>query len=395
MAEGCAVDCFKEEFKRYKKRGADLSNVIDFSSLPSTHSPEVELVPVSQLPDSKSSYSEQARCLGLKPPENWLLYKVVAVPGLLVVPNPFATGGQHGWVRRCLVDYPCRPNACNLDAHSERSGDGRLWPSHTTASGDGLATQSGVPGEGGGQKAHANKRLKLSKDDLLHRLRWVTLGYHYDWTNKVYSSQNRSPFPTDLAELSSFLLAVIGFPRFCAEAAIINYYHLDSTLSGHTDHSEMDLSRPLLSLSFGQSAIFLIGGKTKQTRPKALLLQSGDVVVMSAESRLAYHGVPRILPPSSDNPVPHELSLHALRQPIREQDASDSTEVVCHCCMCGRDKTDQSAVVPHRGDGTTRGCPSCQELAASWQEFMDYLSVSRINVNARQVVSEKHGFEDT
>ena len=105
--------------------------------------------------------------------------------GLLVVPNPFATGGQHGWVRRCLVDYPCRPNACNLDAHSERSGDGRLWPSHTTASGDGLATQSGVPGEGGGQKAHANKRLKLSKDDLLHRLRWVTLGYHYDWTNKV------------------------------------------------------------------------------------------------------------------------------------------------------------------------------------------------------------------
>ena len=28
----------------------------------------------------------------------------------------------------------------------------------------------------------------------------------------------------------------------------MNYYHLDSTLSGHTDHSEKDLSIPLLSV---------------------------------------------------------------------------------------------------------------------------------------------------
>lgn len=36
--------------------------------------------------------------------------------------------------------------------------------------------------------------------------------------------------------------------RFVPEAAIVNYYHLDSTLSGHTDHSEKDLSIPLLSV---------------------------------------------------------------------------------------------------------------------------------------------------
>ena len=36
--------------------------------------------------------------------------------------------------------------------------------------------------------------------------------------------------------------------RFTAEAGIVNYYHLDSTLSGHTDHSERDLSLPLLSI---------------------------------------------------------------------------------------------------------------------------------------------------
>ena len=35
---------------------------------------------------------------------------------------------------------------------------------------------------------------------------------------------------------------------FRAEAAIVNYYHLDSSLSGHTDHSEKDLTQPLLSI---------------------------------------------------------------------------------------------------------------------------------------------------
>ncbi len=40
------------------------------------------------------------------------------------------------------------------------------------------------------------------------------------------------------------------FFRFKAEAAIVNYYHLDSTLSGHTDHSERDRNKPLLSIRY-------------------------------------------------------------------------------------------------------------------------------------------------
>ena len=41
---------------------------------------------------------------------------------------------------------------------------------------------------------------------------------------------------------------MVSVYRFIAEAAIVNYYHLDSTLSGHRDQSEMDLSIPLLSI---------------------------------------------------------------------------------------------------------------------------------------------------
>ena len=65
--------------------------------------------------------------------------------------------------------------------------------------------------------------------------------------------------------------------------------------AGHTDQSEHNLSAPLLSISLGQAAIFLIGGSSLDTVPSAVLLRSGDILLMERESRLAYHAVPRIL----------------------------------------------------------------------------------------------------
>ena len=37
-----------------------------------------------------------------------------------------------------------------------------------------------------------------------------------------------------------------------AEAAIVNFYPMDATLGGHTDHSEPNLEAPLLSISLGE-----------------------------------------------------------------------------------------------------------------------------------------------
>ena len=50
------------------------------------------------------------------------------------------------------------------------------------------------------------------------------------------------------------------------------------------------------SPSFGQSAVFLLGGRDRSQAPAALLLRSGDVLVMAGQSRLSYHAVPRLLP---------------------------------------------------------------------------------------------------
>lgn len=178
----------------------------------------------------------------------------------------------------------------------------------------------------------------------------------------------------------------------------MNYYHMDSTLSGHTDHSEKDLSHPLVSLSFGQSAIFLIGGPTKQVRPKALLLNSGDIVIMSGQSRLAYHGVPKI--------------LSHFRGGVHRQNNFDSrsgvpeclTKQVCETYLesqssCGIEHTETFVEQSVSAECNTssvamgkRGCSSCEELIKTWHLFESYISTSRINVNIRQVTSEKCNF---
>ena len=110
---------------------------------------------------------------------------VCVCAGVLVIPNPFIEGGQHYWLRRCLVDYPCLPNICNIDAHFKREGAGRVWP--------------------GGRSQSWN-------EEVLKKLRWTTLGYHYDWSAKVYHEDRKSLFPSDLAGLSTFILSVAGFP---------------------------------------------------------------------------------------------------------------------------------------------------------------------------------------
>ena len=48
-------------------------------------------------------------------------------------------------------------------------------------------------------------------------------------------------------------------------------------MTGHLDDAEIDQSSPIYSFSIGLSCIFLIGGKTKETKPVAVRLNSGDL----------------------------------------------------------------------------------------------------------------------
>jgi len=143
----------------------------------------------------------------------------------------------------------------------------------------------------------ALKDISIFNDQkLLKKLRWATMGYHHNWNTKIYDEEKRSDIPNDLHRLSWIVAKALFGPEinFSAEAVIVNFYRMNSTLAGHVDHSERNFGLPLFSFSFGQSAIFMLGGKTVDETPIAVKIRSGDVVVMSGECRLAYHGVPRI-----------------------------------------------------------------------------------------------------
>lgn len=128
----------------------------------------------------------------------------------------------------------------------------------------------------------------ITFDQLLKsKLRWITLGGQYDWTNKIYPDEVPPVFPPDIAAMLKHLL-----PSVDAQAAIVNFYSPGDTLSIHRDVSEK-CDRDLISISIGCDGIFLVGND--EGIVAAIRLRSGDAILMSGISRYAWHGVPKIL----------------------------------------------------------------------------------------------------
>lgn len=98
------------------------------------------------------------------------------------------------------------------------------------------------------------------------------------------------------------LFHVVKYYNYKPEVAFVNYYPVGNGMFAHQDKSELTYDRPLVSISLGCSCIFLIGDDTRDTKPYAFMLRSGDVICMTGKSRLAFHGVPKIF-----DDLPREL----------------------------------------------------------------------------------------
>lgn len=302
------MDLFKAEFKYYKSKAPtpDLSAVIDFYKR-SPSDPAVRHTPLTS-ESCRESCAADIHQLGLNPPNTWHVSTLMShSDGVYFIRNPFTSTGQRNWIKKCLQEYPRKPNITNVDHLLNGTDD--VWIHH--------------------------KNRKEKKHSILTKLRWVTLGYHHNWVTKVYDLSQVTKFPDDLARLAKCVTTVLGFKHYVPEAAIVNFYSTSSSLAGHIDHSELDHCSPLVSLSLGQTAIFLLGGMTKDVKPVAMYLQSGDIMVMYGPCRLAYHAVPRILP--------------AVGRPWCDQGSDESN------------------------------------VDDDWQLCEEYISNSRINVNVRQV----------
>jgi DNA oxidative demethylase len=115
-------------------------------------------------------------------------------------------------------------------------------------------------------------------------------GYRYQATHP----ETGQPWPA----MPEALLALWWDVARCAappEACLINLYDGKAKMGAHQDRDEADFTAPVLSVSLGDDAVFHVGG-LKRTDPKVrVTLRSGDVLVLEGESRLAFHGIDRVL----------------------------------------------------------------------------------------------------
>jgi alkylated DNA repair protein (DNA oxidative demethylase) len=129
-------------------------------------------------------------------------------------------------------------------------------------------------------------------------LGWVTDkegGYRYQTTHPVTGA----PWPAMPQALLDLWREVAVYPAD-PEACLVNFYAGDAKMGLHQDKDEEDFAAPVVSVSLGDSAIFRVGGRTRKDPTRALELKSGDVVVLGGADRLAFHGIDRILPGTSD-----------------------------------------------------------------------------------------------
>ena len=128
-------------------------------------------------------------------------------------------------------------------------------------------------------------------------LGWVSdkSGYRYQPTHPV-TGRPWPPLPQALLDLWSDLTDYPAPP----EACLINHYVGTAKMGLHQDRDEADFEAPVLSVSLGDDARFRLGGLKRTDPAETFILRSGDVMTLEGSTRLAFHGIDKVLPGTSD-----------------------------------------------------------------------------------------------
>ena len=102
--------------------------------------------------------------------------------------------------------------------------------------------------------------------------------------------------PEVCEELGAIVATLLELDQlYQPEAAIVNYYPAGSGYIGiHRDNSEY-CSAPIVSVSIGATAIFLLGLGERDEPCVEMRLEHGDLLVMDGKDREALHAVPRVI----------------------------------------------------------------------------------------------------
>jgi alkylated DNA repair protein (DNA oxidative demethylase) len=143
-------------------------------------------------------------------------------------------------------------------------------------------------------------------------LGWHWYPYRYSRTRDDGDGGRALPFPRWLGDLARRAVAdavaldrsVVREPGgFTPDVALVNWYGPAAKMGMHVDSDEV-VAAPVVSFSVGATGLFRFGSTEGRGRPWVdLPLESGDVVVFGGPARLAYHGVPRLVPETGDPAV--------------------------------------------------------------------------------------------
>lgn len=127
-------------------------------------------------------------------------------------------------------------------------------------------------------------------------LGWVsdTRGYRYSPVDPD-TGQPWPPLPEPFLALARDAAEQAGFSGFMPDACLINRYRPGDRLTLHQDRNERDFSAPIVSVSLGLPAVFLLGGLHRADPCHRLGLNHGDILVWGGPGRLRFHGVLPVL----------------------------------------------------------------------------------------------------
>lgn len=151
-------------------------------------------------------------------------------------------------------------------------------------------------------------------------VRMLCLGRH--WNARTYTYEDRRSdidglpvpaLPDDLATIAARIANDAGFtvrPDLC----IVNWYTESSRMGLHQDKDESPNSLteglPVISVSIGDTAVFLFGGLRRRDPIEKIHLESGDAFVFGGSARLRHHGVSRVLPGTAPPGLPFSGRLN-------------------------------------------------------------------------------------
>ncbi|WP_430225721.1 alpha-ketoglutarate-dependent dioxygenase AlkB family protein [Paroceanicella profunda] len=138
------------------------------------------------------------------------------------------------------------------------------------------------------------------------RCGWVSdrKGYRYEPRHP-----DGMPWPPLPPTVAAAWEALSGWPA-PPDCCLVNWYDPGARMGLHQDRDEADFSAPVLSLSLGDTGVFRIGAEARGGRTDRIDLASGDALLLTGPSRLAHHGIARILPGTSTLlPAPGRINL--------------------------------------------------------------------------------------